>query len=102
MESSVITIDDANKIINAEDQTLFSAIKSHLNHLEGLSIAYLFGVVDTDAFEALLERIWGDDVSPVGPTLFRHGLVFSVGLTLFPIVVAWLGYLVSAAQHLLR
>jgi hypothetical protein len=39
---------------------------------------------------------------PVGPTLFRHGLIFSVGLTLFPIGVAWLGYLIAAAKWIMR
>jgi hypothetical protein len=60
------------------------------------NICYSFGF----AIEALLERLWGEDVAPVGPTLFRHGLVFSVGLTLFPIGIAWLGWLMLAAQHL--
>ena len=57
---------------------------------------YTFGY----AIEALLERMWGDEVSPVGPTLFRHGLVFSVGLTLLPIAVAWLGYVANLVGHL--
>jgi hypothetical protein len=54
------------------------------------------------AIEALLERLWGEDVAPVGPTLFRHGLVFSVGLTLFPIAVAWPSWLFIAARHLVQ
>ena len=62
------------------------------------NVCYTFGF----AFEALLERVWGDDVAPVGPTLFRYGLVFSVGLTLCPIGIAWLGYLVTLGQHLFR
>jgi hypothetical protein len=37
-------------------------------------------------------------VAPVGPTLFRYGLVFSVGLTLFPIGLAWLDYLFELAR----
>ena len=58
---------------------------------------YTFGF----ALEALLQRIRGDDVAPVGPTLWRHGLVFSVGLTLFPIGAAWLAYLFNAVHWLL-
>jgi hypothetical protein len=54
------------------------------------------------AIEALLERLWGQDVAPVGPTLFRHGLVFSVGLTLFPVAIAWLSWLFIAARELVR
>ncbi|NUO94188.1 MAG: hypothetical protein HOQ14_06880 [Gemmatimonadaceae bacterium] len=43
----------------------------------------------------------GATTSPVGPTLWRHGLVFSVGLTLFPIGAAWLAYLFNAVHWLL-
>jgi hypothetical protein len=50
-ESSTISVDDANKIITSKDQTLFTAIKHHLNHLEADSVAYLQGVVDSAAFE---------------------------------------------------
>ena len=61
------------------------------------NICYTFGSV----FESLLARIWGDEVLPIGPTLFRHGLVFSVGLTLLPMALAWVGYLVAALKYLL-
>lgn len=43
--------------------------------------------------EALCEGLWHGEVAPVGPSLFRQGLVFSVGLTLLPIAVAWMSYL---------
>ena len=39
-----------------------------------------------------------DDLAPVGATVFRYGLVFSVGLTLFPIVFAALGWLARLAR----
>lgn len=58
---------------------------------------YTFGFL----FESLFARMWGDDVAPVGPTLFRHGLVFSVGLTLFPIGLAWVAYLFGAVKWVL-
>lgn len=61
------------------------------------NVCYTFGSV----IEAMLARVWGDDVVPVGPTLFRHGLVFSVGLTLFPIGIAWVGYLALALKAFL-
>jgi hypothetical protein len=60
------------------------------------NICYSFGF----AIEALFERLWGQDVAPVGPTLFRHGLVFSVGLTLVPIGIAWLTWLIVAVRYL--
>ena len=64
----------------------------------GANLCYSLGF----AIEALLERLWGADVAPVGPTLFRHGLVFSVGLTLMPIAVAWIGWLVSVLHYFMR
>ena len=60
------------------------------------NVCYTFGFM----LESLLAQLWGDEVAPVGPTLFRHGLVFSVGLTLFPIGIAWLSWLFLAARHL--
>ena len=60
------------------------------------NVCYSFGFM----FELLLDRLWGDEISPVGPTIFRHGLVFSVGLTLLPIGLAWVGYLVTLVRWL--
>ncbi|HEY2853119.1 MAG TPA: hypothetical protein VGJ18_09755 [Gemmatimonadaceae bacterium] len=37
--------------------------------------------------ELLLERWLGREAYAVGPTLFRYGLVYSVGLTLFPLAL---------------
>lgn len=39
------------------------------------------------AVEVALTKIWGDEVLPTGPALFRMGLTFSVGLALFPLLV---------------
>jgi hypothetical protein len=44
------------------------------------------------AADLLARRAGGPDWAPVGPTLFRYGFVFSVGLTLLPIPVALLGW----------
>lgn len=38
--------------------------------------------------EGAAHTAWHDGVQPVGPVLFRQGLIFSVGLTLLPIVMA--------------
>lgn len=43
--------------------------------------------------EVLCEGLWHGEVAPVGPSLFRQGLIFSVGLTLLPIIPAWMSYL---------
>lgn len=38
--------------------------------------------------DLLIRRAWGNGYAPVGPALFRYGFVFSVGLTLLPIPLA--------------
>lgn len=50
----------------------------------------LFGVLANVCYtlgptvEILLDKLWGRDVLPVGPALYRMGLTFSVGLALLP------------------
>lgn len=44
------------------------------------NLCYLMG----PATEILIQKLWGSRVLPTGPTLFRMGLTFSVGLALFP------------------
>lgn len=48
------------------------------------NICYLFG----PAVELVIGAIWGRSVLPAGPTLYRMGLTFSVGLALFPALLA--------------
>lgn len=42
--------------------------------------------------EAAMQRAWHDETPRVGPALFRQGLIFSVGLTLFPIALMGINY----------
>jgi hypothetical protein len=52
------------------------------------NVCYTFGW----AIESVAQRVWGHKCPPLGPTLFRQGLAFSVGLTLLPILlmsIAW-------------
>jgi len=51
--------------------------------------------------ELTMYRLWGDDAPRAGPVLFRQGLIFSVGLTLFPVVLAGLGLVVRVLARLL-
>ena len=47
--------------------------------------------------ELLARRVWGRSAPDLGPLLFRQGLIFSVGLTLLPIllaVISWVGRVV--------
>ena len=47
--------------------------------------------------EATVERWMGRQVYEVGPVLWRHGLIFSMGLTLFPIALAGIFWLARIA-----
>lgn len=53
------------------------------------NVCYLLG----PAVEILIEKIWGAEVLPTGPVLFRMGLTFSVGLTLFPSLLVLMGWM---------
>ena len=44
------------------------------------NVCYLLG----PTAEIAVQKLWGDKLLPVGPSLFRMGLTFSVGLALFP------------------
>jgi hypothetical protein len=62
------------------------------------NLCYTFGW----AIEAFAQKIWGEKCPPFGPALFRQGLAFSVGLTLLPIVVVSIGWVVRLAMFILR
>ena len=44
--------------------------------------------------EVTIERWLGRQVYEAGPAIWRHGLIFSIGLTLFPIAMAAIFWLV--------
>ena len=62
------------------------------------NVCYSFGWV----LEAGAQRIWGDRVRPLGPPLFRQGVAFSVGLTLLPIALVSVSWLVRLGLSLFR
>ena len=41
----------------------------------------------------LAEKLWGRQLLPVGPALYRVGLTFSVGLALFPTLIMLIGWI---------
>ena len=55
--------------------------------------ALLYGIMANVCYtsgwmaEILIRRGSGSELEPVGPALFRYGLAFSIGLTLFPAVL---------------
>ena len=48
------------------------------------NVCYLLG----PAVEILISKLWGRQILPTGPALYRMGLTFSVGLALFPALIA--------------
>jgi hypothetical protein len=54
------------------------------------------------ATEAAMQRAWHDETPRVGPALFRQGVIFSVGLTLFPIALMSIGWGVQVLRWILR
>ena len=49
----------------------------------GANFMYLSG----PTIEILIDKFWGRTVLPAGPSLYRMGLTFSVGLALFPTLI---------------
>jgi hypothetical protein len=75
--------------------------------LEGIvAIVLAYGVLANLCYSAgpvldlLARRVGGPDYAPVGPTLFRYGFVFAIGLTLFPAMIATLVSVVRLALWL--
>src|SRR5262249_39349840 len=62
------------------------------------NVCYSFGA----PLELALARWLKREPYGVGPALFRHGLVYSVGLTLFPIALAAVATVVKILTHLAR
>ena len=52
--------------------------------------------------EAAMQRAWHDETPRVGPALFRQGLAFSVGLTLFPIALMGINWGFQVLRWILR
>jgi hypothetical protein len=62
----------------------------------GANLCYCLGPLA----ESALELIWPRKLLPTGPALFRMGLTFSLGLTVLPIAVMALDWLVRCAKWL--
>jgi hypothetical protein len=58
-----------------------------------LAVVVIYGVLANVCYtggwlvELLARRVWGREAPYMGPWLFREGLIFSVGLTLFPLLL---------------
>lgn len=62
------------------------------------NVCYCLGPIT----ELAMYRLWGAEAPRAGPALFRQGLIFSVGLTLFPIVLVGLATMVRFLAWLIR
>ena len=62
------------------------------------NLCYSLGFVT----ESVMQRAWHDETPRVGPYLFRQGLIFGVGLTLFPIALMGIGWGVSLLRLIFR
>lgn len=78
---------------------------SGIDPLAMLTAAAVYGVLANGCYslgwllELAARRIWGRQAPDVGPLLFRQGLIFSVGLTLLPLVpmtLLWVARVVAA------
>jgi hypothetical protein len=52
--------------------------------------------------ELLLQRWLGRETYGVGPALFRYGLIYSIGLTLFPLALGAFALMAKLVFHFLR
>jgi len=53
------------------------------------------------ALEVAIEKLWGRKALPTGPTLFRMGLTFSVGLTQMPTLLSCFDWLYRVLHALI-
>lgn len=87
--------------------SLFAALPPYSSFMIGpqmLVAAAVYGVLANGCYtlgwvaELLARRVWGRSAPDLGPLLFRQGLIFSVGLTLLPIllmVMLWVARVVA-------
>ena len=50
--------------------------------------------------EVVTHKLWGRQLLPVGPALYRMGLTFSVGLALFPLLIMMISWVLSALSRI--
>ena len=80
--------------------TLFELMPPRVGHPLGFPIggilvyAALANLMYTagPVIDVAVRRTWGERVAVVGPALFRYGFVFAVGLTLLPIPLSVIGW----------
>ena len=82
-------------------------IPEPMPQLFALGAALVYGVMANACYslgwgiELLARVIWGRSAPMMGPLLFREGLIFSVGLTLFPLMIGTLVRIASVAAWII-
>lgn len=61
------------------------------------NVCYLLG----PTAEIIIDKLWGRQVLPTGPVLYRMGLTFSVGLALFPALLMTIFWVVRVVMGIL-
>lgn len=83
---------------------LFSILPPHAPGLPGAGMwvpVLIFGTLANvfysagAAVEIVVNAVWGRELLPIGPALYRMGLTFSVGLALFPTLIMVIGWLLK-------
>jgi hypothetical protein len=94
-------------LVTLAGAALLAALPPHSSNMLGpemLVAAAIYGVVANGCYtlgwvaELLARRVWGRSAPDVGPLLFRQGLIFSVGLTLLPLLLMaflWIARIVA-------
>lgn len=98
----------ATGLVTLAGVSLLSLLPPHptpMSPLPMLVAAAVYGVLANGCYSAgwlldlLARKVWGRQAPDLGPILFRQGLIFSVGLTLFPLLLMsllWVARIVAA------
>ena len=87
----------ATGMVTLAGVSFFCALPPHGSFMPGpemLVAVAVYGILANVCYslgwtlEILARRVWGRSAPDLGPLLFRQGLIFSVGLTLFPLLIA--------------
>ena len=94
----------ASGLVTLSAGILFSVLPPHgsadFNPLAMLMVSAVYGIAANLCYtlgwmtELAARALWGRRAPEIGPLLFRQGLIFSVGLTLLPILVMAFGWVI--------
>ena len=86
----------ATRLVTVAGVSIVSLLPPHpvpVAPLPMIAGSVVYGVLANGCYSAgwivemLARKVWGRQAPDLGPLLFRQGLIFSVGLTLFPLLL---------------